>query len=193
MSKITTKYVCQSCGYNSPRWVGKCPNCGEWNTFVEEASVPMKASRKPAGARSAIEPVPLAEIDHDETPRLQTGMEEFDRVLGGGIVPGSLILLGGDPGIGKSTLLLQTAIELAPSGPVLYVSGEESPSQIKMRAVRLGTAAGVAEKEKAGNSNLALPDNLFIVTETNIESIFQHVEAVKPRVLVIDSIQTAYD
>src|SRR3970282_1261139 len=138
MSKITTKYVCQSCGYNSPRWVGKCPNCGEWNTFVEEASVPMKASRKPAGARSAIEPVPLAEIDHDETPRLQTGMEEFDRVLGGGIVPGSLILLGGDPGIGKSTLLMQASDALRRHGTVLYVSGEESAAQVKLRARRFG-------------------------------------------------------
>jgi len=196
MAKTLTRFVCQSCGRAAAKPLGRCPSCGEWNTYVEEV-IPGTGARRAAaanGARAGSSPRPLPQIEGGATEeRLPLSIGEFARVLGGGIVPGSLILLGGDPGIGKSTLLLQTAIELAPSGPVLYVSGEESPSQIKMRAVRLGTAAGVAEKEKAGNSNLALPDNLFIVTETNIESIFQHVEAVKPRVLVIDSIQTAYD
>ena len=176
MSKITTKYVCQSCGYNSPRWVGKCPNCGEWNTFVEEASVPMKASRKPAGARSAIEPVPLAEIDHDETPRLQTRMEEFDRVLGGGIVPGSLILLGGDPGIGKSTLMMQLALLLKDS-VILYVTGEESTRQIKLRAERLQAKSAT---------------NILLLAETNLDLILDVIERGLPDMVVVDSIQTMY-
>jgi len=151
MARITTKYVCQSCGYNSPRWVGKCPNCSEWNTFVEEAPSPLKATRKPAGARSNIEPVPISEIDHDETPRLQTKMEEFDRVLGGGIVPGSLILLGGDPGIGKSTLMMQLALLLKDS-VILYVTGEESARQIKLRAERLQATSAT---------------NILLLAETN--------------------------
>ena len=176
MSKITTKYVCQSCGYNSPRWVGKCPNCGEWNTFVEEASVPMKASRKPPGARSAIEPVPLAEIDHDETPRLQTRMEEFDRVLGGGIVPGSLILLGGDPGIGKSTLMMQLALLLKDS-VILYVTGEESARQIKLRAERLQAKSAT---------------NILLLAETNLDLILDVIERGLPDMVVVDSIQTMY-
>jgi len=176
MSKITTKYVCQSCGYNSPRWVGKCPNCGEWNTFVEEASVPMKASRKPPGARSAIEPVPLAEIDHDETPRLQTRMEEFDRVLGGGIVPGSLILLGGDPGIGKSTLMMQLALLLKDS-VILYVTGEESTRQIKLRAERLQAKSAT---------------NILLLAETNLDLILDVIERGLPDMVVVDSIQTMY-
>ncbi len=176
MAKSSTKYVCQSCGYNSPRWVGKCPNCSEWNTFVEEAPSPLKATRKPAGARSNIDPVPLAEIDHDETPRLETKITEFDRVLGGGIVPGSLILLGGDPGIGKSTLMMQLALQLKDS-VILYVTGEESTRQIKLRAERLQAAATA---------------NILLLAETNLDLILDVIERGSPDLIVVDSIQTMY-
>lgn len=124
MSKNLTKYVCQSCGYVSPRWIGKCPNCSEWNSFVEEAVHPVKASRK-VGVSSKIEPISFDQIEKEDVPRIKTTLNEFDRVLGGGLVPGSLILLGGDPGIGKSTLMMQIAIALKEQ-LVLYVTGEES-------------------------------------------------------------------
>lgn len=176
MPKITTKYVCQSCGYNSPRWAGKCPNCSEWNTFVEEASSPIKATRKPSGARSNIEPVPLSEIDQDETPRLRTTVEEFDRVLGGGIVPGSLILLGGDPGIGKSTLMMQLALRLKDC-VILYVTGEESAKQIKLRAERLQAASA---------------SHILLLAETNLDMILDIIERDVPDMIVVDSIQTMY-
>ena len=176
MAKITTKYVCQSCGYNSPRWVGKCPNCSEWNTFVEEASSPLKATRKPSGARSNIEPVPLSEIDQDETPRLRTTIEEFDRVLGGGIVPGSLILLGGDPGIGKSTLMMQLALRLKDS-IILYVTGEESAKQIKLRAERLRAQSA---------------PHILLLAETNLDMILDVIERDVPDMIIVDSIQTMY-
>lgn len=176
MAKITTKYVCQACGYNSPRWVGKCPNCSEWNTFVEEATVPLKATRKPAGTRSNLDPVPLAEIDQDETPRLRTKIDEFDRVLGGGIVPGSLILLGGDPGIGKSTLMMQLALSLKES-VILYVTGEESARQIKLRAERLQATTAT---------------NILLLAETNLDLILDVIERGVPDMIVVDSIQTMY-
>jgi len=130
-----TKYVCQSCGYVSPRWIGRCPNCSEWNTFIEEATSPLKATRK-SGTASKLDPVVLEEIEGQDVPRTRIGMEEFDRVLGGGLVPGSLILLGGDPGIGKSTLMMQAALRLT-AQTILYVSGEESVRQVKLRADRL--------------------------------------------------------
>jgi DNA repair protein RadA/Sms len=192
MAKTLTRFVCQSCGRAAAKPLGRCPQCGEWNTYVEEI-VESAPTRRSAVNGAKNSPRPLAQVEGGAAEdRLPLSIAEFARVLGGGIVPGSLVLIGGDPGIGKSTLLLQTAVELAFTSPVLYVSGEESPSQIKMRAVRLGTAAGVAEKEKAGNST-SLPDNLLIVTETNLESILHHVESIKPRVLIIDSIQTVYD
>ena len=176
MAKIITKYVCQSCGYVSPRWVGKCPNCNEWNTFVEEASTPLKASRKPAGARSSIEPVSMDEIEREDSPRLATGIEEFDRVLGGGIVPGSLLLLGGDPGIGKSTLMMQLALQLKDS-VVLYVTGEESTRQIKLRAERLQAHSA---------------KNILLLAETNLDLIIDVIERGLPDLIIVDSIQTMY-
>lgn len=176
VAKVLTKYVCQSCGYVSPRWVGKCPNCSEWNTFVEEAQQPLKASRKPAGASSKIEPVSLAEIEREDVPRIRTEIEEFDRVLGGGLVPGSLVLLGGDPGIGKSTLMMQMALKLQDQ-VVLYVTGEESVRQIKLRAERL-------DSPKA--------QNILLLAETNLDLILDVLERDVPDLLIVDSIQTMY-
>ena len=184
MPKTITRFVCQSCGRAAAKPLGRCPSCGEWNTYVEEVveSAPSRRIAAANGAKSRPQPLPQVEGGADED-RMPLSIAEFARVLGGGIVPGSLVLIGGDPGIGKSTLLLQTAVELAPIGPVLYVSGEESPSQIKMRADRLASNQPIN----------GLTDSLFIVTETNLESILQHIESIKPRVLIIDSIQTVYD
>ncbi len=176
MARAVSKYVCQSCGYVSPRWVGKCPNCNEWNTFVEEAVTPLKMSRKPAGVSSKLEPIPMQQIEREETPRIATGISEFDRVLGGGIVPGSLILLGGDPGIGKSTLMTQVALELKNS-VVLYITGEESVRQIKLRAERLQTPAAT---------------NILLLAETNLDLILDVIERGTPDVVIVDSIQTMY-
>lgn len=176
MAKIITKYVCQSCGYVSPRWVGKCSNCSEWNTFVEEAPSQLKSSRKPLGVASKIEPIPIDEIEGEDMPRLCTKIAEFDRVLGGGIVPGSLVLLGGDPGIGKSTLLMQIALLLKDS-IVLYVTGEESIRQIKLRGDRL-QAKGAK--------------NLLLLAETNLDLIIEVIERGSPDVIIVDSIQTMY-
>lgn len=176
MAKIISKYVCQSCGYVSPRWVGKCPNCSEWNTFVEEAPPPMKLSRKPSGAASRVEPVPLQEIDRDEITRERTGIAEFDRVLGGGLVPGSLLLIGGDPGIGKSTLMMQVALSMK-DRVVLYVTGEESLRQIKLRADRL----------QAGNAK-----HILLFAETNLDLILDVIERGSPDLIVVDSIQTIF-
>lgn len=176
MAKIVSKYVCQSCGYVSPRWVGKCPNCSEWNTFVEEAPPPVKLSRKPSGAASRVEPVPLQEIDRDEIARERTGIAEFDRVLGGGLVPGSLLLIGGDPGIGKSTLMMQVALRMK-DRVVLYVTGEESLRQIKLRADRL----------QAGNAQ-----HILLFAETNLDLILDVIERGSPDLVVVDSIQTIF-
>ncbi len=176
MSKILTKYVCQSCGYVSPRWVGKCPNCNEWNTFVEEASTPLKASRKPAGTASKIEPVSMEDLESEDAPRVTTNIGEFDRVLGGGLVPGSLILLGGDPGIGKSTLMMQVALQLKDQ-VVLYITGEESVRQIKLRAERL----------TAKNTR-----NILLLAETNLDLILDVIERGTPDLIIVDSIQTMY-
>ena len=144
MAKTITRFVCQSCGRAAAKPLGRCPSCGEWNTYVEEI-VDNALGRRVAsanGAKNSPQPLPQIQGGADED-RLPLSIAEFARVLGGGIVPGSLVLIGGDPGIGKSTLLLQTAVELSARGPILYVSGEESPSQIKMRAVRLRNAAGM--------------------------------------------------
>ncbi|MBX3005492.1 MAG: DNA repair protein RadA [Anaerolineales bacterium] len=185
MAKIHTRFVCQSCGRAAAKALGRCPQCGEWNTYVEElvADEPARRAASSNGATVAA-PKPLAQIEGGaESERMPLSIGEFARVLGGGIVPGSLVLIGGDPGIGKSTLLLQTAMQMAAHDRVLYVSGEESPSQIKMRADRLF----------ADQSINRLIDSLFLVTETNLDAILHHVEQIKPRLLIIDSIQTVYD
>jgi DNA repair protein RadA/Sms len=177
MPKTRIKFVCQQCGAESPRWMGKCNNCGAWNSYVETLEAPTSgsATRHSLGQRSA--PTPLPAVESDTFHRLAVGMEEFSRVLGGGIVPGSLVLIGGDPGIGKSTLLIEVAAQVADSaGPVLYVSGEESPQQIKMRAGRLGITGPA----------------LYVLAETNLGLILEQMDALKPRLVIIDSIQTVY-
>ncbi len=175
MSKVITKYVCQNCGYVSPRWTGKCPNCNEWNSFVEEAPVPARVARKSGSIASKFEPVPLTQVNGHEEERFATGMSEFDRVLGGGIVPGSVILLGGDPGIGKSTLMMQIAL-LLKNKIVLYITGEESLKQIKLRADRLGQYS----------------DSVLLLPETNLELITEIIERGSPELIVVDSIQTMF-
>ncbi len=184
MAKPHTVYVCQNCGKRAPKPLGRCPQCGAWNAFVEEVVVPESSgkARRRGGTRS--QPRRLHEIEGDLGERLPLPIGEFARVLGGGIVPGSVVLVGGDPGIGKSTLMLQTALEMAAVGRVLYVSGEESERQIKMRAQRLWRTADGSERP--------FPKNLYLVTETDLEAILAHVETVQPRLLVVDSIQTVY-
>jgi len=177
MAKTRTQWVCQNCGRTTPREMGRCPGCGEWNTMVEVIEQPSA----PAGGRPGVsgsEPRRLSEVETEGPERLPLPLGEFARVLGGGVVPGSLILVGGDPGIGKSTLLLQTAglMAEATGKPVLYVSGEESARQIKMRASRLAIRS----------------DDLFVVTETNLEAILGHAERLQPLVMIVDSVQTVY-
>ena len=178
MAKIKVKYCCTECGTESPKWMGRCPGCGAWNTMAEEVETAVKAPvGRHAPARAKEKAYPIIDIESGREPRIPTGSAELDRVLGGGLVPASLLLVGGDPGIGKSTLLLQTASRLAMAGlKVLYVSGEESARQIKLRADRLG----------------ALSDNLFVLCETNLEHIEEAVSRMQPGFLVIDSIQTVY-
>ncbi|HRN50674.1 MAG TPA: DNA repair protein RadA [Anaerolineales bacterium] len=185
MAKSFTRFVCQSCGRTAAKALGRCPQCGEWNTYTEELVTDEPARRVASSHGSGSNtPKPLTQIAGGaESERMPLSIGEFARVLGGGVVPGSLVLIGGDPGIGKSTLLLQTAMEMAAQGRVLYVSGEESPSQIKMRADRLSTDQSINQ----------LIDSLFLVTETNLDAILHHVEQIKPRLLIIDSIQTVYD
>lgn len=179
MAKTRVKYVCQNCGRQSPRFMGRCPSCGEYNTMVEEVEEVKKASPTAKHPSPALRTAPqrLTEVSAEVGERLYVPVEEFSRVLGGGIVPGSIILIGGEPGVGKSTLLIQVCSILAEEvGTVLYVSGEESARQIKMRADRLDLHA----------------EDLFLLTETNLGSIFEHVNQVNPMILVIDSIQTTY-
>lgn len=175
MAKAKTYYFCQECGYQSSSWLGKCPECGKWNTFAEEvvkaASAPLASSR---GQMAASQPKLIRDVTYSETVRIPTRCGEFDRVLGGGIVPGSLILIGGEPGIGKSTLLLQTALSV-PDRKILYVSGEESEQQIKMRADRV-------EQNQT--------TQCFVVSETVTQRIFEHIDSVQPDLLIVDSIQT---
>lgn len=177
MAKAKTHFVCQSCGYQAPKWLGRCPGCQGWNTLVEERVVEEKApERDLLGLEMEAVPVPLTEIAGEEQKRIQVGIEEFDRVLGGGIVYGSVILVGGNPGIGKSTLLLQVMSRLSRGRKVLYISGEESLQQTKMRADRLGISS----------------DHLFVVSETSLEKILQDIQTLKPSTVVVDSVQTIY-
>ncbi|RYU87940.1 DNA repair protein RadA [Mucilaginibacter terrigena] len=199
MAKSKIAYFCQSCGYESAKWLGKCPSCQQWNTFVEEileksnASVPnWKAS--PASSQRANKPVEVADITFKEEHRLLTPDKEFNRVLGGGIVAGSLVLIGGEPGIGKSTLMLQLALNM-PNVKVLYVSGEESDHQIKMRAERLaavGSEQLAVSSRKSENPKSEINKGCYILTETSTQNIFKQIEELQPDILVIDSIQTLH-
>ena len=172
--KAATVFSCTACSAQSPQWLGRCPECGAWNTFVEEAPPASRPTGK--GKAAAASAVRLSDIGPDEIPRLPTGVADFDRVLGGGLVPGSVVLVGGEPGIGKSTLLLQVAARLAGRvGSVLYVTAEESPKQVRMRADRLGTAAA---------------PGLFLLPETALEKILEAAAAGSFGAVVVDSIQT---
>lgn len=177
MAKTKTVYVCNNCGNDSPKWLGKCPVCGEWNTYVEEIVSKDSSSRGNSNLfeTSKAKPLLLKEVETGEEPRIDLHDGELNRVLGGGLVPGSLVLIGGEPGIGKSTLVLQTVLELRKI-KTLYVSGEESARQLKLRADRI-------------NSN---SENCFIVCETNLEQIFVHIQNLKPDFVIIDSIQTIF-
>ncbi len=173
MAKLKTSFVCQNCGFTSPKWIGHCTSCGEWNTFQEEVSFPARSQSNRQAGQNGSNPVTLDEINLLELPRIDTSNAEFNRVLGGGMVPGGLILLGGEPGIGKSTLVLQIALHLK-KRKVLYISGEESLQQLKMRAERL----------EAHNSSC------YFLCETTLESVLLHIERESPDLVIIDSIQT---
>lgn len=208
MPKTHTQYTCQQCGRVFAREMGRCPQCGAWNSMVEQtvSSAPPAAAVHAArglGGRSA--PQRLRDIGGDVEERLPVSIGEFARVLGGGVVPGSVVLIGGDPGIGKSTLLLQVALEMARQLTVLYVSGEESERQIKMRALRLlrpdnletdspvrRGRAPKAEPADLPDGGASIPENLFLVTETSLPVILDHVREVKPGLLILDSVQTTY-
>ena len=173
MAKAKTYYFCQECGYQSSSWLGRCPECGKFGTFAEEVVKMESGKRKVESGKMQSLPKRIQDVTYSETKRIPTHCGEFDRVLGGGIVPGSLLLLGGEPGIGKSTLLLQTALAIH-DRKLLYVSGEESEQQIKMRADRIGFST----------------EQCYVVSETVTQRIFEHVDAVQPDILVVDSIQT---
>ena len=174
MKKDATIYACGSCGYESPKWLGKCPSCGAWNTLVEDVRSYGREERHYSGRSK---PIPITEITTEEGSRFSSGNSELDRVLGGGIVPGSLILIGGDPGVGKSTLLLQMARQTARQGlTVLYLSGEESLLQIKLRASRLDVNH----------------ERIFLLNEQSMESLEKHIQAINPHLVIVDSIQTVY-
>mgnify|MGYP004501142881 FL=1 len=182
MAKAKTKFVCQECGYVTTSWMGRCPECGNWNTLVEELEVTAKAGAKsylPTN-NEKVKPRTIASVAQTKVERLATGIREFDRVLGGGVVPGSLVLLGGTPGIGKSTILLDAGLRFAQRNiKVLYVSGEESEEQTAMRAVRLGGPQA--------------SDRLLIMTATDLDAILTQANNIKPQLLIIDSIQTMYN
>ncbi|WP_038028676.1 DNA repair protein RadA [Thermonema rossianum] len=178
MAKPKTQYFCQNCGHASPKWMGRCPSCGEWNTFVEEITTTTQEKnewRQSSSKQIANKARKLQEISYESRRRIEVADRELSRVLGGGIVPGSLVLIGGEPGIGKSTLMLQLALSLAQL-KVLYVSGEESEQQIKMRAERLAVHS----------------DRCFILAETSTQNIFKQIEAIEPNLVIIDSIQTLH-
>ena len=171
-----TVFICQNCGHQTARWLGRCPNCGEWNSFVEEERAPRKPAKNRRSAPSA-RPVRLSEVKSGKTARRPTGIKELDRVLGGGLVPGSLLLVGGEPGIGKSTLTLQVCDRLARNGTtLLYVSGEESAEQIRLRAARLGVDG----------------DSIHLLCAVGLEDIVEAANEVQPGLLVVDSIQTVF-
>lgn len=173
MMKTKAVFVCQNCGFHSPKWLGRCPSCGEWNSLIEEIEEEIQAE----SAFPPSEPVLYKEVKGAEKRRIHTGVQELDRVLGGGVVLGSLVLIGGEPGIGKSTLLLQVSRDFSTKGEkVLYVSGEESLEQIKLRGERLGLSNG----------------KLFLLAETNLERIIAQAEKLVPRIFVMDSVQTIY-
>ncbi|NQH39381.1 DNA repair protein RadA [Streptococcus suis] len=174
IAKKKTTFVCQSCEYHSPKYLGRCPNCGSWSSFVEEVEVAEVKNERVSLTGEKTRPMKLNEVSSIQVARTKTDMEEFNRVLGGGVVPGSLVLIGGDPGIGKSTLLLQLSTQLSTIGTVLYVSGEESAQQIKLRAERLGD----------------IDSEFYLYAETNMQSIRTEIEKIKPDFLIIDSIQT---
>jgi DNA repair protein RadA/Sms len=180
MAKRKTKFICQECGYESPKWMGKCPGCGQWNKMVEEVEVvgtKRGAFVHSQGMAGGSKPTPITSIETSNEERIETDLKELNRVLGGGIVQGSLVLIGGDPGIGKSTLLLQVSSQLAVKGQsVLYISGEESLRQTKLRAERLGISS----------------DNLLVYSETNLEEINRTIDTLAPRFVIIDSIQTVF-
>lgn len=182
MAKTKYKFVCQSCGYTTAKWLGRCPECGAWDSLVEEAEVATTRNSKSYLPTSSekVKPRTIASVAQVKVERLATGIHEFDRVLGGGVVPGSLVLLGGTPGIGKSTILLDAGLRFGQRGvKVLYVSGEESEEQTAMRAVRLGGASA--------------NENLLIMTATDLDAILAQANAVQPQILIIDSIQTMYN
>ena len=174
MAKEKSIFFCQECGYESAKWLGKCPGCGQWNTFVEETV--SKQKNEAVRLLPASEPIGISEIVYDDLLRIDTGIQELNRVLGGGMVSGALMLLAGDPGIGKSTLTMQVAGRIKLDTPILYVSGEESRQQLKMRAQRLGV-----ENER-----------LFILTENNLSVIEKQVKKFQPKFVILDSIQTVY-
>ena len=182
MAKTKTQFVCQSCGYISPRWVGKCAECNSWNSFVEERVAAGPENARALGARGSEaksesrHPIRLSDISNEDEARITTGIAELDRTLGGGIMPGSIVLVGGDPGIGKSTLMMQMVRGLFPGSNTLYVSGEESARQLKSRAARLGL----------GN------DNFYVLAETNIEEVLEAMRQMTPDLVIVDSIQTMY-
>ena len=175
MAKEKTVYVCSNCGQESPKWVGKCPSCGEWNTYVEEIVRKETTNRRPVSGieTQKAKPVILSEIEADDEPRINMHDDELNRVLGGGLVPGSLVLIGGEPGIGKSTLVMQTVLRM-PDKKILYVSGEESARQLKLRADRLSEVSS----------------DCLIVCETSLEQIYVHIKNTSPDLVIIDSIQT---
>ncbi|MDI6894066.1 MAG: DNA repair protein RadA [Bacillota bacterium] len=175
MPEARSRYVCQSCGYEAPRWLGRCPQCGQWNSLVEEP-LPVRSPPGRAWVAESAPPLAITAVEAQPRPRFPTGSAEMDRVLGGGVVPGSVVLIGGDPGIGKSTLLLQVSCAVSREAPALYISGEESVQQIRMRAERLG----------------ALSPQLLVMADTDLEGIVRRLGEVEPRLAVVDSIQTVY-
>lgn len=201
MAKDKIIYVCDNCGQESAKWMGKCPSCGQWNTFKEFRTGKSSSTLTAEEKRVASRPIPLSDIRADAEPRIDLHDDELNRVLGGGLVPGSLVLLGGEPGIGKSTLVLQTILRLDDKR-ILYVSGEESARQLKLRADRLAdtprgaarqahTAPASQEPTSEGNETLAgYKSELLVVCDTSLENIFQHIETEQPDLVVIDSIQT---
>src|SRR6201996_190760 len=197
MAKTKIAYFCQSCGYESPKWLGKCPSCQQWNTFAEEiiekanSSIPDWKAPSTSLQRSN-KPTPVSEITFNEEDRILTPDAEFNRVLGGGIVAGSLVLIGGEPGIGKSTLMLQLALSM-PNIKVLYISGEESERQIKMRAERLDPSGSQESRIKSQDGKtLKFGEGCYVLTETSTQNIFKQIEQLQPDLVVVDSIQTLY-